>query len=261
MANTHSIDLERGSSQYASIADASQTGLDLSVTGTIECWVKLESNPGTGQLYSIVTKDNLTLRAYGFVYRNISGTYYFDAFEFGGATLDQLRWTKTLTTGVWYHLALTIDVSKPTATTYELYVDGSSQGNGAVINSGNPSSINDTAAPFNIGSQGTTNFFDGLIDDVRVWNDVRTQPEIDDNKSVELVGNEANLVGYWKFNNNANDATSNGNNLTLVNSPIYSVDVPFIGASGGRSSASARLSATRDASSSRISATARSAYA
>ena len=35
MANTHSLDLERGSNQYASIADAAQTGLDLSGDFTI----------------------------------------------------------------------------------------------------------------------------------------------------------------------------------------------------------------------------------
>ena len=42
-ANTHSTDLESGSSQYWSITDASQTGLDITGDFSIEGWVKLES--------------------------------------------------------------------------------------------------------------------------------------------------------------------------------------------------------------------------
>ena len=45
-ANTHSIDLESGSSQYLSIADVSQTGLDITGDMTIACAVRVESLPG-----------------------------------------------------------------------------------------------------------------------------------------------------------------------------------------------------------------------
>jgi len=41
--------------------------------------------------------------------------------------------------------------------------------------------------------------------------------------------NEAGLVAYYKFNDSALDETSNNNDLTLVNSPTYSTDVPFSG--------------------------------
>ena len=41
--NSNSIDLESGSSQYLSIADANQAGLDLSDNLTLEAWVKFES--------------------------------------------------------------------------------------------------------------------------------------------------------------------------------------------------------------------------
>jgi hypothetical protein len=72
-------------------------------------------------------------------------------------------------------------------------------------------------------------FPDGLMDEVRVWNDVRTAQEISDNYEKEISGGSANLQGYWKLNNNYTDETSNGNDLTASGSPVFSTDVPFVG--------------------------------
>jgi len=41
---------------------------------------------------------------------------------------------------------------------------------------------------------------DGLIDEFRVWDDVRTQTEIQDNMYTELTGSETGLVAYYKIN-------------------------------------------------------------
>src|SRR3990172_1052049 len=47
MANTKSLDLELSSSQYASIADASQTGLDITGDISVVAWIDLEELPST----------------------------------------------------------------------------------------------------------------------------------------------------------------------------------------------------------------------
>ena len=61
----------------------------------------------------------------------------------------------------------------------------------------------------------------GKIDEVRIWDDVRTQAEIQDNMYKELVGNESNLVAYYNFNDGRGtsvlDLTSNDNNGTMTN--------------------------------------------
>lgn len=44
-----------------------------------------------------------------------------------------------------------------------------------------------------------TEFFKGEIDEVRIWNVARTQPEIAESMSTELTGNEPGLVAYYKF--------------------------------------------------------------
>ena len=41
--------------------------------------------------------------------------------------------------------------------------------------------------------------FDGLIDDLRIWNDIRTADEIADNMAALLDGGEQNLVAYYRF--------------------------------------------------------------
>ena len=43
------------------------------------------------------------------------------------------------------------------------------------------------------------NYVTGRIDELRMWNDVRTQAEIKANMHTELSGNESNLIAYYKF--------------------------------------------------------------
>jgi len=63
-----------------------------------------------------------------------------------------------------------------------------------------------------------TYFFKGYIQDVRIWNTVRTQQEIRDNRNVILKGNETGLIGYWRMDegsgNTIKDYTSNAIHAT-----------------------------------------------
>ena len=62
-------------------------------------------------------------------------------------------------------------------------------------------------------------FFDGQIDDVRIWNTVRTQGEIQSNLDAVLTGGEAGLAGHWSFSEGTGsataDSTASGNDGTL----------------------------------------------
>jgi len=66
-------------------------------------------------------------------------------------------------------------------------------------------------------------YFNGFMDDVRIWSKAKVQQEIIDNLYLELTGNESGLVGYWKLNEIsgtiANDETSNENDGSLINMP------------------------------------------
>ena len=60
----------------------------------------------------------------------------------------------------------------------------------------------------------------GSVDEIRVWNEVRTAEQINDNMQRSLAGNEAYLQGYWRFDvgsgNTVMDQTGNGNNAVFT---------------------------------------------
>jgi len=100
---------------------------------------------------------------------------------------------------------------------------------------GTKTSINDNTSIFGIGcyvnsSSVKTGFYDGLIDDVRIWSGVRSASQIAAYYNQILTGLENNLVAYYPFDGNVNDLqTSALNSLTANNSPTYSTDVAFYG--------------------------------
>jgi len=134
----------------------------------------------------------------------------------------------------WIHVAFSF---KP-AGYLIVYVNGVALDSTISLSSG----IKDVGAAFRIGTYGDSSgvpvqagCFDGLIDEVIIWNDERTPTEISESYNSgdgkEYIGNEANMVGYWRMNDDLLDLTSNNNDLTNNNSATFSSDVPFIGSS------------------------------
>lgn len=223
-ANTHSIDLENSSSQYLSIADGSQTGLDVTSNFSIEAWVKPESLPSSGSAPVIAGKWQGSDRGYVLFIWNDNGTHKI-VIEFNDSSAARSKWytTYTLSTSSWTHIAASVTAGTPSAS---MYINGSAVSLTSIETSA--TSVKNTATPFAIGALGDgTEFFDGLIDEVRVWNYARTGTEIADDRLRELNGNETGLVGYWKLNNSLGDTTANGNTLSNNGSAIHSTDNPF----------------------------------
>ncbi len=67
---------------------------------------------------------------------------------------------------------------------------------------------------------GTTRSFNGRIDEVRIWNRVRTNQEIKVNAKRRLKGQESGLIGYWHFENaGIRDYSSRLNHGYLTGNP------------------------------------------
>lgn len=141
-----------------------------------------------------------------------------------GTNSEFLTKTATaITTATNLHVGVAWTASTSTA---EFLVNGGSIG----TSTGTLTAISDNASRFAVGADfnsSARNFFDGKVDETRVWNVIRTEAEFFANKEVEIAINTTGLVAYYKFNNNADDATANANNLTATGSPVYATDVPF----------------------------------
>lgn len=70
-------------------------------------------------------------------------------------------------------------------------------------------------------------YFNGSINDVRIWNYARPADSILAAKDRELAGTESGLTGYWTFNEGSgttvNDLTANGQTGTLYSGPEWIV--------------------------------------
>ena len=82
---------------------------------------------------------------------------------------------------------------------------------------------NSTGKPWVVGQEWRgselSDFFEGVIDDVRIWNKARTPEEIRETMNHSLTGLEDGLIGYWRFNEGLGttvaDATGNSNDGTV----------------------------------------------
>jgi hypothetical protein len=223
-SNSHSLDLEASSSQYATAGDS--TSLDLSGDFTIEAWVKMESLPSVGTNMAIVSKHGAPSQ-YGYfcsVYNNagvqsMNGGVSSTGNDFDYHTIS----LGTFNTGTWYHLAYVFTASLHKV---ECYKDGVSLGTDT---SGTLTSVKNNTQLCHVGAinQGAPgSFFDGLIDEVKIYNDIRTPTEIlADMYSSPPTG--SNLQAYWALNNAYTDASGNSNTLTASGSPVFSTAVPF----------------------------------
>jgi len=114
----------------------------------------------------------------------------------------------------WFHVAATYDANNLRA-----FINGVEKGTKMLA-----ANLATTTTPLNVGAGNARYFFNGSIDEVRVWSVARTGLEILRTMSMRLMGNEAGLVGYWRFDdgngNTARDVTPAGNHATLTGTTL-----------------------------------------
>ncbi|SVD54594.1 uncharacterized protein METZ01_LOCUS407448, partial [marine metagenome] len=93
----------------------------------------------------------------------------------------------------WHHWAMTGDISTDTVSAY---LDGEYQGYTLV----GGDTISDLSRPFFGAYQGEGQWFNGFLDEMRVWDDARTQDQISGTMNQVLTGDELGLRNYWNFN-------------------------------------------------------------
>ncbi|MBL7815006.1 MAG: choice-of-anchor D domain-containing protein [Saprospiraceae bacterium] len=192
-----------GTNDYVTTSQALISG---QVQATFEAWVKptlrSDGTALTNFPNNVISTDvpgsygrgfgvNLTSSASGIVLEYHNGFRYINY---------------SFTSGTWYHVAVVY-----TSSNIKTYVDGSVIDNVNVSNNATNAVVvigkhNDD------GAYGTRRFFNGALDDIRIWNTARTCDQISQLRNCELVGNETGLVAYYK----CNQGTAAGDNTTVT---------------------------------------------
>lgn len=161
---------------------------------TVEAYIKLDTPNG---LQQIISKLDLSFRGWGFQIMDtgvLSG-YLFSTFL---ANQRYVEGTTNLVDGQWHHVAMVFDGENIT-----LYVDGMLEDLSFDESLGGTLGTIDNVGKTHIGNYDAEGFngehLIGNIDELRIWNSVRSEADINSTLATELSGTEANLIGYYKM--------------------------------------------------------------
>ncbi len=169
-----------GVDDYVSVPDNSE--LDLSGSFTIEAWVYIESQPTSSQ---IIVRKYLSSQGY-LLWLDPTNLELLISGNIAVQTTANI-----LTPGRWQYIAATFNDATDEAS---IYVN-----NQKVATATYTGTTTSNASELYIGSQdGTSRFFNGRIDNVRLWNKAFTQDDVNLNM-LYVIDSDPNLVANYEF--------------------------------------------------------------
>ncbi|RLD57298.1 MAG: hypothetical protein DRJ05_09935 [Bacteroidetes bacterium] len=157
--------------------------LNIASNITVEAWVKPHSMKANSQ---IIKKGELSFLYWDAVLEDIEGKGI-QIYLPGLAGYWEFH--RDMDFNTWVHVAWTFDDSG----NLTAYV------NGEITRQSNfPGSISMNTDALEFAS--STDEYNGLLDEVRIWNVVRTSEQIRESMHLPLTGEEPGLINYWQFN-------------------------------------------------------------
>jgi alpha-tubulin suppressor-like RCC1 family protein len=188
--------------------------LTLSNQFTFEAWIK----PRTATCNTILAQgDGLNLTNTDYIFQVGSDGTNRGVMKL--ALMVARNWATSISAvplNAWAHVAVSYDGAAA-----RFYING-------LLDAAVPlnGSANQTGLPVLMGRQGVSgaNYFDGILDEVRVWNVVRSDSEIQTNLNRSVAPNQPSLVGYWRFDEQSGAAAVDSSGRlphgSLVNRPL-----------------------------------------
>ena len=200
---------------------------------TIEALINFgDINPGLGSFTGLVSRgfdDGSYTDYHGIAYYEFDGTTAYptgiistdvmgptDPYTYDPPSVDVtgVGGGESYSNGNWAHVALVY--TTPSYGNLDVYINGIYQGFVEVYET-----------PL-VGNMLRIGQFEGGVDELRFWDDARTQEELRVNMKSEIDPASANLIGYWKMNGTTNlsgidyilDETSSANALIVGNATI-----------------------------------------
>ncbi len=200
----------------------------VSNTLTVEAWVKPNSYSDYDGFLNYAMDNGATEAGFGFVYFATGWRFYIKT---NSNTIEYSNMAEaSAPVGQWTHLAATFDGTKVI-----IYRNGSAIDSADAMGNIEWMGAPDNFTLGNFSKDGTIGYFDGMIDEIRLWNVIRSEVQIKASKEISLNGDETGLIGYWPIDNgsgsaiadlssNSNNGTINGATWITEDSPIYFQD-------------------------------------
>lgn len=198
-----------GTNAYVSLGTSNPSG-NFSTGMTIECWVKwgafntwsrlLELGNGPGNNNILFCNEGSTAKL------------RFEAYQ--GSASQGVSSATTMVTGRWYHVAVTQTGAGLTT----LYVDGIADASATLQM---PLNVSRSQCYIGRSSWTVDGYLNGKVDEMRVWNVVRTQAQIRQNMTKSVAANSTGLVAYYQCDEGSGTAlVNNCTNGTVVNGTV-----------------------------------------
>ena len=214
-----------GTSQYVTLGTAPELG---ATNFTLEAWFYWQGGGTTGTTggggltaaIPLVTKGRD--QADG---SNVDANYYLgiqggklaaDFEDMATGANHPIVGNTTITTLTWHHAAVTYE---SVSAVWTLYLDGVADGTldlGSNVVPRYDSIQNAAIASSQNSTGGASGFFQGRIDEVRIWNIVRSQAEIQASMNSEILTPTAGLLGRWGLNDASGTTAANLNRLGVT---------------------------------------------
>ena len=216
-----------GTSGYAEVADAPD--LALVADWTIEAWFRDTSPNGYLHVPGVLLTKGNPLVDRQVPYGVVIGFGVLAVGERsgdGGRLLTYNLIQHAVSANAWHHVAVTL---QSTSATLALFLDGVEVARRAGLVGQRLAN----SRPLTLGRDGGSGFFwRGKLDDVRLWNVVRTSDQILASYRQALPGPQSGLVANWQFDESggsvAHDLTGS-HDAQLFGGATFSVDVPVAG--------------------------------
>ncbi|MCL4856597.1 MAG: PKD domain-containing protein, partial [Flavobacteriales bacterium] len=190
-------------------------------TYTIEFWMKADKDDQSSSIRSSMfainpntSNGNGLLIILGGDFTNEGKLMIYDENTFG--TAAEIKSTQVIGDNLCHHIAYSRNGNTSSA-----YIDG------VLVGQHSTSYTITSSDLFSIGQEWdnltttplSSQFYNGEIDDLRIWGEARTIVQIQSNMNNELTGNEPNLIAYYNFNQGVAGSNNLGINTLMDSSP------------------------------------------
>ncbi len=221
-AQTNALSFD-GVDDYGTCSNS--TSLQVTGNQTIEMWLNA-AQWGTTSIFWKAADGEFAVE------ENNSGTLYYMFGPTGSSNSSSEGQTLAISANMlplneWVHIAIVRDWENKQVIGY---ING-------VVQSNSPQAITVSEIAASTGNvslaTGWDSKYNGQMAEVRLWNIVRSQEEIQADMNRRLTGREPGLAAYWPLDkgsgSTAHDLSPNNNTMTLSGNPAWSVvnDLPF----------------------------------